>query len=118
MLVPATLDLHVLFDALMDHLPLATLLDLQPHVGFDLDRAQLALQLAVTGETARVQGAAFERGDHGAVRFGLMPAIGELASEGQLLDVQEHLGEGLRPGPELDFSQTGRVDNETPARHR
>ena len=45
-----------------------------------------------------------------------MPAIGELAAEGQLLDVQEHLGEGFRTCPQLDFSQAGRIDDQTPSR--
>ena len=56
------------------------------------------------------------RRDDGAIRFCLVPAIGEAAPECQLFDVEENLSEGLRPGPKLDLSQAGRVDDEATAR--
>ncbi len=46
-----------------------------------------------------------------------MPAIGEAAAECQLFDVEENLGEGLRPSPQLDLSQAGGVDDEAAAGH-
>ncbi len=89
---------------------------LDPHVGLDLDRAQLTLQLPVTRKTARLERPALQRRDDGAIRFGLVPAIGEPAPECQRFDVEEDLSEGLRPGPQLDLAQAGCVDDEATAR--
>src|SRR3989454_11904140 len=102
-LAQATLDVHLVFDRPVDQLPLPALLDLQPHVGPDRDRAQLPLQLAMTRETARLQRPALECRDDGAAGLGVVPAIGEAAAERQIVDVREDLCERLRAGPELDL---------------
>src|SRR3989442_6464088 len=116
-LLPATLDLDVLFRALVDQLPLWALLDLQQHVGLDLDRAQLPLQLAVTGKATRIERPVLQRRNDSTIGFALMPAIGKPAAECQLLDVEENLSKGFRPGPQLDLPQARCVDDEAAAGH-
>ena len=74
------------------------------------------LQLAVTGKAVRVQRRALQRRNDGAIRLGLVPAIGEPALECQLFDVEENFSERLSPSPQLDLTQAGCVDDEATAR--
>src|SRR5438046_2108358 len=76
------------------------------------EMVQLALNLEVALDAARIEAAILDGLAHGAAGIVLMAAIGEAALRLQLLDVREALRRALVSIPELDLAHARRVEQQ------
>src|SRR4051812_6327737 len=97
---------------LVEDLVLLLFLETGQLVLADVDLPQLALELAVALQALRRQLAAPGRGLDRAAGLPLVPAVGEAAALGQLLDLGEGRLDPLVPLPELDLPHSGGIDEQ------
>src|SRR5262249_6659556 len=77
--------------------------------------AQLPLELAVAREAILGERAVADGRQHGAAGLGGVGAVAESATRGDLVDLGEHVAQGLAGAPKLEFAHPRRVDQQTPA---